>query len=79
MTDKDISESNEQNDNFSINQNTLEGKRQLNQETIDQLKNIEQEEKIISPPEVKNKIEEIEIKSIEDLVELCDKKERIEN
>ena len=49
-------------------------KKQLNQETIDQLKNVEQEEKIISPPEVKNKIEEIEIKSIEDLVKSVKKR-----
>ena len=41
---------------LNINKTILEKKTQEKQETIDQLKNVEQEEKIVSKPEVKNKI-----------------------
>lgn len=46
-------------------------------QTIDQLKNIEQKEKIIKSPEVKNKIKEIEIKSFADLVQVCERKKEL--
>ena len=46
-------------------------------QTIDQLKNIEQKEKIINSPEIKNKIKEIEIKSFADLVQVCERKKEL--
>tara|TARA_B100001996_G_C18499904_1_gene531104 strand:+ start:149 stop:625 length:477 start_codon:yes stop_codon:yes gene_type:complete len=55
----------------------LKKKTQEKQETIDQLKNVEQEEKIVSKPEVKNKIEGIQIKSFKDLIELCIEKKEL--
>ncbi len=55
----------------------MKKKTQEKQETIDQLKNVEQEEKIVSKPEVKNKIEGIQIKSFKDLIELCIEKKEL--
>ena len=62
---------------LNINKTILEKKTQENQETIDQLKNVEQEEKIVSKPEVKNKIEGIQIKNFKDLIELCIEKKEL--
>ncbi len=62
---------------LNINKTILEKKTQEKQETIDQLKNVEQEEKIVSKPEVKNKIEGIQIKSFKDLIELCIEKKEL--
>ena len=42
---------------------------QTQKETINQLKNIEQQEKNISSPEIKNKSDGIQIKSLKDLIE----------
>ena len=62
---------------LNINKTILEKKTQEKQETIDQLKNVEQEEKIVSKPEVKNKMEGIQIKSFKDLIELCIEKKEL--
>ena len=55
----------------------MKTKNQLNQETIDQLKSVEQEEKIISIQKLKNKIENIEIKSLKILIKLCEEKKEL--
>ena len=62
---------------LNINKTILEKKNQEKPETIDQLKNVEQEEKIVSKSEVKNKIEGIQIKSFKDLIELCIEKKEL--
>ena len=63
--------------NFNMNNTSVDSKKQIKKETIDQLKNVEQEEKIISVPEVKNKIENVKIKSLEDLIVLCEQKKEL--
>ena len=64
------------NKNFKINNSTIKSKSKLEQETIEQLKSIEQQEKDVASPEEKNKIQGIEIKNFIDLVQICeDKKE----
>ena len=62
---------------LNINKITVENKTQVQQGTIDQLKSVEQEEKIVSSPEVKNKDEGIQIKSFKDLIELCEEKKEL--
>ena len=59
---------------LNINKTILDNNNKPQKEVIDQLKNVEQEEKIISTPEVKNNIEEIQIKSLKDLVKVCEEK-----
>mgnify|MGYP001314279619 CR=1 FL=1 len=63
--------------NFNMNNTSVDSKKQIKKETIDQLKNVEQEEKIISVPEVKNKIENLKIESLEDLIVLCEQKKEL--
>ena len=63
--------------NFNMNNTSVDSKKQIKKETIDQLKNVEQEEKIISVPEVKNKIENLKIKSLEDFIVLCEQKKEL--
>ena len=46
-------------------------------ETVEQLKNVEQEEKIITAPEVKNEIDGIEVKSFKDLIELSEQNKEL--
>ena len=46
-------------------------------ETIEQLKNVEQEEKIITAPEEKNKIDGIEVKSFKDLIGLSEQNKEL--
>ncbi len=55
-----------------INQNIIESSGQTQKETINQLKNVEQQEKNISSPEIKNKSTGIQIKSLKDLIETCE-------
>ena len=50
---------------------------QAQQGTVDQLKNVEQKEKIVSSPDVKNKIDILEIKSFIDLIRLCEEKKEL--
>ena len=61
--------------NLNINENNFEN--EINKKTIDQLKNIEEEEKIINNFEIKNKAKSIEIKSFKDLIQLCDEKKEL--
>jgi len=65
------------NKNLNINKITVENKSQAKQGTIDQLKNVEQEEQIITTPDVKNKIKNNQIKSFKELIELCEKKKEL--
>ena len=46
-------------------------------ETIDQLKSIEQEDKIISEPKKEDKIKSKSIQSLEELIELCEKNKEL--
>ena len=71
--DKKSSESKQVDRNSIIIKNRK--KEQL--ETIEQLKNVEQEEKIITAPEVKNKIDGIEVKSFKDLIELSEQNKEL--
>ncbi len=50
---------------------------EIKQDTIDQIKNTEQKEKIISPKSEQNKLEEIQIKSFQDLIVFCEKKREL--
>ena len=68
---------NEFNQDLNINKITIENKTQSKKESIDQLKNIEQEEKIVSNLEVKNNIENNQIKSLKELIELCEEKKEL--
>ncbi len=61
----------------SNNEILNESKTQMKQDPINQLKNIEQEEKIITKPDVKNKIENNQIKSFKELIEICDEKREL--
>jgi len=60
-----------QNLNFDVTKK-VESKTQANLEAIDQLKSIDQEEKVLTTPEVKNKIEGIEINDLKDLISVCE-------
>ncbi len=61
----------------NISKATVENKNQTHQRAVDQLKSIEQEAKITSTPEVKNKSEDIIIKSFKELIVLCDEKKEL--
>tara|TARA_B100001121_G_scaffold300480_1_gene310387 strand:+ start:150 stop:1793 length:1644 start_codon:yes stop_codon:yes gene_type:complete len=56
----------------NITKNKFETKVNPQKEAINQLKNVEQEEKIIKTPEIKNKSENIKINSLNDLIVLCE-------
>ena len=62
-----------------INNNKTEtvNKSQPQREAVNQLKSVEQEEKIASQPEIKNKDQDIQIKNIHDLIELCEKNKEL--
>ncbi len=62
---------------IKISEPILEKKIQPKQDSIDQLKNIDQEEKNISTPEVKNELDAIQIKSLQELVKLCEEKKEL--
>ena len=60
----------------NINKSLIENKIQIQQETVNQLKNVDQKEKVVTTPDVKNKIEELSITNFENLIKVCeDKKE----
>jgi len=65
------------NKDLDVTKVTVEKKTSRKQGTIDQLKNVEQEEKIISTPEVKNKIENNKINSFNELIIICEKKREL--
>ena len=61
---------------LNINKSLVENKIQVQQETVNQLKNVDQKEKVVTTPDVKNKIEELSIANFENLIKVCeDKKE----
>ena len=62
---------------LKVNKQIFENKNHLNQDAIEQLKSVEQEEKIISAPEVKNKIDSIEINNFNKLIQVCEDKKEI--
>ncbi len=62
---------------LELNHTTIKNITQQQNETIDQLKNVEQEEKITPKTEVKNKFEGIEIKSLEELINLSEEKKEL--
>ncbi len=57
---------------LNINKTIIENSSQTKKETINQLKNVEQHEKNISAPEVKNNSEGLKIQSLKDLIEICE-------
>ena len=64
------------NKDLNINKSLVENKIQVQQETVNQLKNVDQKEKVVTTPDVKNKIEELSIANFENLIKVCeDKKE----
>ncbi len=65
------------NQDLNIGKTSLENNNKAQQGTIDQLKNVEQEEKIISSLEVKNNIEEIKIKNFKELIKICEEKREL--
>ncbi len=77
LKDKNLSEINETSNDLIVDTNKLENKNQSQKQTIDQLKSIEQEEKLISALETKNKIEDIEIKTFDELIKLCEEKKEL--
>ncbi len=74
LTNQKNPELKEINKELNINKNIIDTKPESYSERVDQLKNVEQQEKIISGPEVKNDIDEIQIKSFNDLIKICEEK-----
>ena len=73
--EKNLQENDLQKDiNKKIN---IESKNLLKQDAIDQLKNIEQEEKILTSKDVKNKKNNNQIKNFKELIELCEEKREL--
>ena len=60
-----------------VNKKSVEKKTKLQQDTIEQLKSVEQEEKIVSDLDVKSKTENIQIKSFKNLLEICEEKKEL--
>ena len=56
----------------NITKNKFETKANIQNEALDQLKNVEQEEKIIKTPEIKNKSQNLKINSLNDLIIICE-------
>ncbi len=61
----------------NVDQTKHEKQNILQQDPIEQLKNIEQEEKILPESDIKNKLEIIEIKSFEELIKIFEKKKEL--
>ena len=70
-------QSNNIKENLNSNKSSEESNIKFTTDTIDQLKNIEQEEKIVSEPEAYNKIEEIKINSLDELIKICEKNKEL--
>ena len=62
---------------MKISKTPLESENIVSKETIKQLKSVEQEEKIVTSPEVKSKIENIQIDTFKNLIDVCEKKKEI--
>tara|TARA_B100002051_G_scaffold227686_1_gene223901 strand:- start:15552 stop:17201 length:1650 start_codon:yes stop_codon:yes gene_type:complete len=65
------------NKDIKIEKTVLMNKTQSKKEVVDQLKNVKQEENIQENPEVKNKNTRFQIKSLKDLIELCEEKREL--
>tara|TARA_B100001540_G_scaffold30860_2_gene26891 strand:- start:723 stop:2369 length:1647 start_codon:yes stop_codon:yes gene_type:complete len=77
LKNNSIEDTNDFKKDLKVNKKIFENKNQLNQDAIEQLKSVEQEEKIISAPEVKNKIDSIEINNFNKLIQVCEDKKEI--
>ena len=77
LKNNSIEDTNDFKKDLKVNKKIFENKNQLNQDAIEQLKSVEQEEKIISTPEVKNKIDSIEINNFNKLIQVCEDKKEI--
>ena len=77
LKNNSIEDTNDFKKDLKVNKKIYENKNQLNQDAIEQLKSVEQEEKIISTPEVKNKIDSIEINNFNKLIQVCEDKKEI--
>ena len=77
LKNNSIEDTNDSKKDLKVNKKIYENKNQLNQDAIEQLKSVEQEEKIISAPEVKNKIDSIEINNFNKLIQVCEDKKEI--
>ena len=77
LKDKNLSEINETSNDLTVDANKLNKKNHSQKQTIDQLKSIEQEEKLISSVETKNKTKDIEIKTFDELIKLCEEKKEL--
>ena len=77
LKNNSIEDTNDFKKKLKVNKKIFENKNQLNQDAIEQLKSVEQEEKIISTPEVKNKIDSIEINNFNKLIQVCEDKKEI--
>ncbi len=62
---------------LNLKKKVTDNKMQAQQGAVDQLKNVEQKEKIVPSPDVKNKIDTLEIKSFIDLIRLCEEKKEL--
>ena len=61
----------------TIEKATLKNQQQFKNDTVNQLKNVEQEEKIISSSEVKKTIQNNQIKSFKELIEISEQKKEL--
>ena len=61
----------------NLKENTIKNQKEYKQETLEQLKNVEQQDKIIPNPEVKNKKENYRIKNFKELIETCEHKKEL--
>ena len=77
LKNNSIEDTNDFKKDLKVNKKIFENKNHLNQDAIEQLKSVEQEEKIISAPEVKNKIDSIEINNFNKLIQVCEDKKEI--
>tara|TARA_Y100001970_G_scaffold289700_1_gene420911 strand:- start:715 stop:1962 length:1248 start_codon:yes stop_codon:yes gene_type:complete len=77
LKEKTNSKIEESKQEFNLDKKKLENKAELYQETVDQLKRVEQEDKIETVPEVKNEKQGIQIKTFEELIELFEEKKEL--
>ena len=68
---------NDSSEDADANKIKIENKNQTKKDTINQLKNIEQEEKILTTPDTKSKIQNNQIKSFYELIQICEEKREL--
>ena len=78
MKSGENNEKNSDKKSTNLEENTIKNQKEYKQETIDQLKNVEQQDKIIPNPEVKNKKENYRIKNFKELIETCEHKKELQ-